>query len=285
MLVKCSKDEIDQYLDFMYGLALDLAKSGYPTYRDGIKDKAAFVQRLYRAFEREDEEVLLFVYDGEVQGLILYYWISEDRYLQTSVFCTNVGTRVALEEFVGFLKPRFRGYELFMGFPAENKEAVGYLSEHGFECIEDDYNNTAFLDRCDYGPAGEGIVQVGRDNYAAFRTIHDQVEGDMYWDSDHIFEKLDDWILLVKEEDGLPKGVAYYRTFDNEHYELFGIDTDGNAYDPKLFGELLTAVVSDCKKRGGKALTFFSEKEYEENVIACGFTCIGNYLCYKICLE
>ena len=37
MLRLCSKEEFDQYVDFAYDLALDVTKSGYPTYCDGVK--------------------------------------------------------------------------------------------------------------------------------------------------------------------------------------------------------------------------------------------------------
>ncbi len=46
MLRLCEKDEFDQYIDLAYELALDLTRSGYPTYCDGIKTKKMFVERL-----------------------------------------------------------------------------------------------------------------------------------------------------------------------------------------------------------------------------------------------
>ena len=62
MLLECTKNDFEKYKDFAYALALDLSKSGYPTYRDGIKTKAMFAERLLKAFDREDEQILLFEY-------------------------------------------------------------------------------------------------------------------------------------------------------------------------------------------------------------------------------
>ena len=123
MLNKCSKVKFDEIIDFVYSLALDLTKSGYPTYLDGIKTKSMFIESLLKAFERDDEEILLYQNDGVVQGLIHYYWIPEDKYIQTSFFCVNSGTEEALSEFLTLIKNNFKGFELYMGFPFENKDA------------------------------------------------------------------------------------------------------------------------------------------------------------------
>ncbi len=284
MLVECSKNDFEKYKDFAFELALDLSKSGYPTYRDGIKTKAMFVERLLKAFEREDEQILLFLSDGKVQGLIQYYWIENDRYLQTCAFCINEGTEQALSEFLSFVGERFKGYDVFMGFPAENKNAVEYLSGCGFECIEDDFNNTAFLDQCDRVPENSDIILINRENYDSFRILHEQVDGDMYWNSDRICEALDNWIILVKKKDGKPKGAVYYEAMhsDDGWYEIFGIDIDRGEYDPETFKELLSAAISSVGSRGGRVMTFFCEKEYEAAALECGFRCIGNYLLYKV---
>lgn len=285
MLIECTKKEFEKYIDFAYELALDLSRSGYPTYRDGIKTKLMFVERLLKAFERDDEQVLLFVRDGDVQGVIHYYWITEDRYLQTIAFCINDGTEQALSEFIAFIGERFKGYEVNMGFPAENTNAVNYLSGRGFECIEDDFNNTAFLDKCGHIPEHSDIVRADKDNFESFRVLHEQYEDDMYWNSDRIFEALDDWIVFVKEKDGTPQGAVYYEDLDDGWYEIYGIDIDQGKYAPELFKQLLETAVADARRRGGRFMTFFCEKEYEETALECGFVCIGNYLCFKARLD
>ena len=285
MLIECSKNELMKNMDFAYELALDPSKSGYPTYRDGIKTKSMFVERRLKAFERETEQILLFLYDGAVRGLIHYYRIPDDRYLQTIAFCISEATEQALSEFLSFIGERFKGYDVFMGFPAENQEAVKYLSKRGFECIEDDYNNTAFLDKCAHIRENSEIIRIGKENYGGFRALHSQIEGDMYWNSDRIYEDLDNWIILLREKDGKPQGAVYYTDYDDGCYEIFGIDVDRGKYDPALFKELLNAAIADTVRKGGRFITFFCDKEYEETALECGFVCIGNYLCFKTRLD
>lgn len=281
MLIKCTEQELEKYIDFVYGLALDLTKSGYPTYCDGIKTKSVFIDYLLKAFERDDEEILLYHDNGVVQGLIHYYWIPEDKYIQTSVFCINSGTEEALSEFLTLIKNKFKGFELYMGFPSENKDAINYLTNQGFECIEDDYNNNIILDKVNDDLKVEGITQVKKDNFSNFKIIHDQVEGDMYWNSERIFRDFDNWIILIKENDNIPEGAVYYMESRDGDYEIFGIDIDGNKQNPTLFKELLNAAIVDCKQRQGKFITCFCDKEDLDILLECGFNCVGNYLCYK----
>lgn len=285
MLRSCSKNEFDQYTDFIYELATDLTKSGYPTYCDGIKTKVKFVERSLKAFERDTEHMLLFVYEGEVQGMIHYFWIPEDHYLQTICFNISKAMEQALSEFLAYVGERFKGYDVFLRFPAENKSAVSFLAEQGFECIENDYNNTVFLDKLDEIPENSDLVRIEKGNYEKFESLHSQTEG--YWNSERILADLDNWIILVKEKDGEPQGAVYYRALAlvDGWFEIYGIDMDHEDHDPELFKELLNAALLDAKRRNGRFMTFFCDEEYEKATMECGFMCVGNNLCYEAHLE
>ena len=281
MLRLCSKEEFDQYVDFAYDLALDVTKSGYPTYCDGVKTKEMFIERSLKAFDRETEQMLLFELEGEVQGLIHYYWIPDDLYLDTCLFLVNKETEQALSEFLTFARERFPGYDLFLGFPSDNHAAVSFLAGQGFECIEDDYNNTSLLDHLERFPENESIVRIQKDNYKLFEMLHSQTDDDMYWNCKRIYDDLDNWVVFIKEKDGKPQGAIYYVDAANGWFEIFGIDIDQGIYDTEVFKELLQAALSDAKRRKGNVMTFFCDEEYEKVAKECGLECIGNYLCYK----
>ncbi len=281
MLRPCTKEEFETYLDFAYALATDPAHTGYPIYCDGIKTKADFTERRLKAFERDDEEMLLFLRDGEIRGLIHYTIIPEDRYLQTIGFHIAEATEEALSDFLAYAGERCPGFDAFFGFPAENRAAVSYLSGRGFECIEDDWNNTAYPQKLPPIPAPDGLIRIGRENYGLFRALHDQIEGDMYWNSDRILADLDRWVVFVKAPAGSPRGAVYFTAVNGEWNEIFGVDIDRGEFDPALFRELLTATLADAQKNNVKFVTFFCEDAYEDAAKECGFVCVGNYLCYK----
>ncbi len=280
MLRSCSEKEFENYIDLMYGLALDLTKSGYPTYCDGIKTKADFAERSHQAFERDTEQILLFEQEGAVRGMIHYFLIPEDHYLQTICFNIDNAMEQAISEFLAYVGERFQGYGALFTFPAENSLAVNYLAEHGFECIEDDYNNTAFFDKFDEIQGNSDLIRIEKQNFEKFESLHCQTEG--YWNSERILADLDNWIILVKEKDGKPQGAVYYSRIGDGWFEIYGIDMKKEANHAELFKELLTAALFDAKHKKGRFMTFFCEKECEKIAMECGFICIGNTLCYKI---
>jgi len=285
MLKVCTHREYKTYADYVYSLATDPSKSGYPTYSDGIKTKEMFLARAEKAFTRETENILLFEFEGTVEGWIHYYYLPEDQYLSTVSFNIESHTEQALEEFIDFARHQFRGYELYLGYSADNQSAVDYLSSHGFECIEENYNNTAFLHR--YAPiAADGhVVRITKHNYQSFRTLHSAVEGDMYWNSDRIYADLEDWIIFVHLRDGEPLGSVYYVTDDDGWYEVFGIDMKDNVFDTEIFRALLVTALNTAKELGGKYMTFFCGDEAQSIVRELGFDCVGKYVCYQTLLE
>ncbi|MBQ8638882.1 MAG: hypothetical protein IJ468_06910 [Lachnospiraceae bacterium] len=282
MLRICTEQEFEKYIDFVYHLALDQSKSGYPTYSDGIKTREMFIQRSQKAFSRNTEEILLFESDGVVEGWIHYYWLPDDNYLSTVSFIICSHTEQALQEFLEFARERFKGYDLFLGYSTENRQAVHFLSAHGFECIENDYNNTAFLDRYEPIAVSDRVIRVTKENYESFRRLHDNVEGDMYWNSDRIYADLDNWIIFVMLQDGEPVGSVYYLTDDDGWFEIFGIDRKDGVFRAEIFRELLGKALNTAKELGGKYMTFFCEDEEQEIVGTLGFECVGQYVCYQL---
>lgn len=280
MLRICTEPEFRKYADFIYGLALDQTKSGYPTYCDGIKTKAMFLERSEIAFSRDTEELLLFEYEGSVEGWIHCYWIPEDHYLSTVSFNINSHTEQALQEFLNLVQRQFKGYDLLLGYPKDNKKAVGFLSEKGFVCIEEAYNNTAFLNQLEPIEVSDSVIRITKDNFEYFRTLHSKLDEEMYWNSDRIYGDMDNWVVFAKIDKGEAVGSVYFMTADDGWFEIFGIDMKENKFDPAVFRELLGKALNTAKALGGCYMTFFCE-EGQEIVNALGFRCVGQYVCYK----
>ncbi len=281
MLRKCTEQEYRKYADFVYGLALDPSKSGYPTYSDGIKTKAMFFEKAEKAFSKETEEILLFEYDGVVEGWIHYYSLPEDNYLSTESFNINSHTETALQEFLNLVQERFKGYDLFLGYSKENKAAVSFLANNGFECIEESYNNTAFLEHYKPITVSDSVVRITKENFEHFRTLHRQVEADMYWNSERIYADIDNWIIFAKICNDEAVGSVYYITNDDGWFEIFGVDRKDGAFDPENYEALLGKALNTAKELGGKYMSFFCEEQEQRIVGKLGFECVGEYVCYK----
>lgn len=140
MLAKALPQDVTKYCDLAYSLALDQTKSCYPVYSDGIKTRQDFMTAVRQNIEKETSELLLFLIDGTVEGWIGYFWIPEEHYLQLNMCSINRETQQALSELLDLLKEHFAGYTLYFGFPECNSDAVRFLRENGFDCIEEDWN-------------------------------------------------------------------------------------------------------------------------------------------------
>ena len=279
MLVKLIEEDFEKYIDFAYSLSQDQTKSGYPTYTDGIKTKKDFVETECKAFMDKRDEILLFEYEGKVEGWIHYFYIEEERYIEVCTCNINKMTGMALKEFMEYIQQRFKGYEMDLGFPKCNTDAISFLEKNGFECVEESCSNVFSFDQYKILPESGDIVKVNEENYPEFRKIHSRYDGEMYWNSDRIYADLDRWNIYLCYAKGHLAGAVYY--MDTEiMLEIFRVDFMDGIYDDEIFRALLLKVLNEGKKAGAKHLTFFS-KDGQKIMSDLGFRCVGEYVCYR----
>lgn len=272
MLHQASEKEIQQNLSFVYSLALDQSCSGYPVYTDGLKTREDFVQSVWRSFQDKNSEVLLYEVEGRVEGWIQFFFLPEDRYLQTDGFFIARHTRAALAEFLDYAGTRFSGYELYLGFPGSNTEAVSFLRERGWACVEDLCHDVLFFDRYPLAREPGDVVPVTRENFPAFRQIHDD---SIYWNSDRLYKRLDDWRIYLYNRDGSPAGALFLTGG-----EIFGLDYREGNFDREAYDALMTRALNDCKRQGMEHIVCFHEPESQSAALEMGFSCVGEYLLF-----
>ena len=280
MLRLLEPSEFGTYIEFAYDLSQDMTRSGYPTYCDGIKTKENFISRTKKSFERPTEDVLLFVEDGQVEGLIHFQHLEEDRYLQTFVFNIRRDTETALAEFVDWCRDRWPGSDLHLGFPAENEEALSWLEGVGVPCIARSWNYQIFLAQYTPLPDSPDVRRITAENFEEFAAVHSKIEGDMYWNCDRVRETLDNWAIFVTGE-GDTAGELLMTDKRGEYQEIFALEyADENA-----FRGLLTAALNHLKTHKMKYLTFFVDSGEEGKILTqLGFQLVGGYVCHRLTL-
>lgn len=278
MLRKLSENEYKQYLDFAYELSLDLSRSCYPTYADGLKTRADFDEVAARAFNREHNELLLFEEGGEALGLIQYYAIPEDSYAQVQLFSVKKNVRQAAEELVAYLRGRWAGFMFYFGISETNREAAEALEGMGFQLYET--NHVGVLRFEEYTPQREeqAPVRINRENFPRFAALHAPV--DIYWDNAHLLEDLDNWHIYLLEEDGQALGGIYFRYVD-QSMEIFGIDFPGDVFQPEVFRALMLRAMNQAKADGMADMTFFHGDEERPVVEGLGIRRLDLYQGYS----
>lgn len=278
MLINAQPHDILKYGDFIYSLALDQAKSCYPAYADGIRSKEDFIAAAQKNIDIETSELLLFLSDNTVEGWIGYFWIPDEHYLQLNMCNINRETQQALAELLESLKNRFTGYALYFGFPGDNTDAVRFLQENGFACIEEDWNYSFFFEHYEPLPENKNTVRINRDNFDDFRAVY-RTDEETYWNCDWILENLNDWLIYVYYQNSTPVGTVALKG-NAAYYEIFGIESADGSYQEEVCRALLITALNHCKCTGAKYMTFFCEEGYRKLVQDLGFTCIGKYVCY-----
>lgn len=279
MLIKPTAEEAEKYIDFAYELALDPTRSGYPTYTDGIKTKEDFINIVKRGLERQDNQILLYNENGSISGMICFYFVPEDLYLQTVIFNIAGDTTTALDEFTKYCEEHFAGYTLYLGFPGDNVHAQSYLSKNGWTCLDRCFNDVLNFEYYNLQLENGNVVTVNRENFSDFRTLHALVEKDMFWNSDRLYEALDEWQIFLNYQNGKPNGAIYY-TDKDILVEIFGVDFIEEKFNETVFRQLLIRVLNECKQNEKKFMVFFNDEESQKTVLELGFTCVGEYVLY-----
>lgn len=274
MLVKATKEDIEKYMDFAYSLATDQTCSGYPLFSDGISTKEQFIEHVWRGYEGKHSEVLLFLSNGKVEGWIQFFYIEQDRYLQTDGFLINENTEQALTEFIEYTREKFAGYRLYFGFPKRNSRAIEALRNCGCELIEESYHDIFILEDFTVQPNDAGIVKVTESNFPEFRKIH-KTEDDTYWNSDRIYGALNEWTIYLLYRD--ETAVGYVCVRDGE---IFALGYRDNVFDESAYKALVTVILNDLKTAGYNYLIYFNDEESQSTALEIGFCCVAEYVLY-----
>lgn len=274
MLVKATKEDIAQYMDFAYTLAMDQTKSGYPLWSDGVSTKEEFVERVWRSYESEDRDILLFLVDGAIEGWIQFFYIAEDRYLQTNGFLINSHTEQALTEFLEYAHAHFPGYDLYLGFPKRNIDAISALQKENCRLIQECYHDIYVFDGSAIQVETDGIVRVTESNFSEFKEIY-QTDPETYWNAERISLTLNEWSIYMLYREDTVAGYVCARNGD-----VVSLGYRDNVFDKSAYKALVTVILRDVQAAGYKHLIFFNDEESQSAALELGFICVSKYVLY-----
>lgn len=281
MLTELNSKDFDKYVDWAYALALNITRSAYPTYADGIKTKEDFINNSLKSFSSPNDKILLYSENNKILGWIHYYYLAEDKYVGLCAFNTEKNTKQALKEFENYCKLRYRGYTLYMGFPCKNFEAISYFKENGYILLESSYPHIFNFDRYKPFICSENIIKITVDNYSLFKKLHQEIESDMYWNSERILNSFEKWRIYYYDN-GIKRGAIYFT--DNELPEIFGTDFSDNKPDLDVLRELVKKCMNVCASSGADYLYYFSSDTEREILAKLGFECLSEYNLFTLCL-
>ncbi len=281
MLSKITNAEFEHYIDFAYELSMNLSSISFPIYCDGIKTKDEFVNISKRGLERDSEEILLFRKDGFVEGWIHFYTLPQDAYIGPKNLLVRNGYAEALGELLEYWNTNYTDYNWHIYFPDENKNALQFMAEKGLSDIEQQYVDILHFDHFESKQESLHTLLITSENFEIFRSLHDRQENEMYWNSDRIFEDLNNWVIYAYIENEICQGAVYYNNKGKKALEIFGLDVLQNTYDPEITKQLLLSCLANAKQQRAESMYFFTNDKTHTIAKDLGFQCItvAHYFC------
>lgn len=269
--------ELDTLIVEFWPVALDLTHSTYPTYTDGIKTQADFSKSVHRAASEDWGEVLVHLWNGEVNGLLVMD-VTDDMYVSLHVCLTHAHQTECLDEALAYLRQKHAGKTMWLGFAMENTEMLAFAEEKGFALLDDTVNWNISLDDWQIAATEHSVQRVDEDHYGAFRTLW--TDENMYWNAERIRAAMERWMLFVTED-----GRGAVACLDEAvMLEIFGFQyRDG--YDEATHRALMTACLNAARQQGRKYLTYFADLDETAVMQALGFRRVSGYRCYEMKLS
>lgn len=273
MLKPVRAEELDTLLEVFWPVALDLTRSAYPTYTDGIKTREDFSEAIRRAQRADWGEVLVHVCDSVDNGLLVID-VADDKFVSLHVCLTHAHQPECLTEVLAYLSGKHPGKTLWLGFAPDNADMLTFAESNGFTLLDDTVNWNIAL--ADWQPARTDmpVQPVTRESYEAFRALW--TDERMYWNADRIGAALDRWMLFVTAD-----GRGAVACMDEgAMLEVFGFQyRDG--YDEAVHRALMTACLRAAKEKRAQYLTYFSDRSEAAVMQQLGFRRVSDYRCYE----
>lgn len=138
----------EEIIYFAWGLSQDNLNASYPR-KESIIELKEYIKKF---IDDDSKNVIASYQQGVLCGICLYFWIAEEKYVQTKVFLIKDDYDQIAEEFINYISTQLAGYEFFItGIPFTNQDANKYFKKKNIACNESSivtemyYNSTNLL--------------------------------------------------------------------------------------------------------------------------------------------
>lgn len=233
-------------------------------------------------------ETLVAEENGEILGLITFFWDEDEKYIQTTFLVIKNKDIKVFEKLISHIKNDHEGLSINLGLSHTcwlNDE--DYFKENA-QIIEHSHVLEA-RNINDKTEEIEGVKILDKEDFPKYQAFHDKFAKDMYYNSKNLLRDFDRFRVFAKENQGEIIASILVKIYGENPCkgEIFGIFIDENEEKSKICNELLKAMVNSLLDEFGKisSLLYFVEvdKKIElETALANGFQKLDTYMLYKI---
>ena len=279
--------EVQEIADFAWELSQNDSWASYPR----VKTKIQLAENIKHAIDRNNERVIACYHDDVLRGICVYFWISDEKYAQTTQFLIQEEHFAQIaDELIEYVSGELSGYQLLIGVPATNHNAIQYFSQRNFECIEASFDTRLYDLQPRLSQECEGIEEITMADYEEYAIFHDKhaIPNEMYYHSKNLKKDLARFRALFFREHGQIHASIFIKT-GKDGAEVFGLFIDDDYKDKGIESALINEMLLRLFNEFGslKEIVFFIEEDCVDQLdfaLAAGFEINDKYRCYKLTL-
>lgn len=279
-------DELNSVFDFAWELSQD---DRYASYHR-IDSQKQVKEYIRSAMSHPLERIIASYDDGVINGLVIYFWKSDEKYAQTTMFLIRNNFSDTANELLNYIMQHLPGYELLIGVPFSNLQANNYFIENHHQCV-DSLIDTRISDfKGSFVSVNETVHQITKENFNEYLQFHDKfaLPLDMYYTSQKLRNEIDNFLVFIIKRDASICGSIFTKIV-GEVAEIYGLFIDQEYRNNSIGLSLLSHTLNELLKMESipTEIIFFVEEgnpEELETAIKSGFKIVDTYRCYKCLL-
>lgn len=232
-------NEESDIIDFVLSKSVDSITASYIR----MYTNADVIKTMDQQISNADGE-LFGIYEGnKLFGVVSYFWIVTEEYMQTTIFLIEGRYDEVAAFAIKHMKNGRENYKLFIGMPAENIEAIDFLSKAG-KLSENSMNFILESYEAKY-IQNDKVIKIECHNFPDFELFYEKyaIKYEMYWSSKNIFLEIDRFDIFAYVDQGEIIGCIFSKKgkTNQEIYGLF-IDYEDSRIYKSLLSELLHCI-------------------------------------------
>lgn len=275
---------LDEVMSFVQELSGNDLYASYPRMNSTKKLK----EEIQKSIDFENRNIISYYHKNVLCGVCFYFWISDEKYVQTLGFLINEDYDKIADEFISYISKQLPHYELFIGVPFTNKNANEYFIKRNIECIEDSIVTRMRNLKPRTNQRYDCIEEINKNNFSEYAVFHDKyaiLEG-MYYNSKNLLKEIKRFKIFAFKQNGEIHGSIFVKA-DKEISEVFGLFVDeeykSKGIESILIDEMLMQLYNEFGSIN-EILYFIDEDCPDElnSALAAGFEIKEKYRLYKL---
>jgi GNAT superfamily N-acetyltransferase len=276
----------EDVIDFAWELSHNNLHASYPR----INSIDELKEELEKALNMENRSIISYYHQDVLCGVCTYFWIPDEKYVQTSGFLIRGDYDQIADEFISHISKQLPGYELFIGVPFTNRDANEYFVKKNIERIESSIVTALYNLESHGNESHNQVERITYSNFEEYAVFHDKyaIPSGMYYNSKNLQKDIEYFRIFAFRQDGAIHGSIFAKGF-KDIADVVGLFVDKEYKNKGIESILINEMLMQLYNEFGslKEILFFVDEDCPDElntVLNAGFEIKEKYRCYKCIL-